>query len=340
MKFGVLTGGGDCSGLNAALRGVVLRAVHRGHTTVGFADGWKGVRDDLNRPLGPEEVRGVMGLGGTLLGTSRTNPFKSEADATKVLATLERHRIDALIAIGGDDTLSAARELHRRGGPVVGVPKTMDNDVSATDYTFGFDSASSVAVEALERLRDTARSHHRVIVLEVMGRAAGWVAMATGIGAGADLTILPEEPYEDARVMAALRHAVRARGYATVVVSEAVDLGLPGGAQGGQDQFGHELLKDRGVGAALAGRIEKSLGVETRSAQIGHIQRGGPPTLFDRLLAVRLGSYAVDLAADGHFGQVAVARGEKIVGVPLDAAIGETKRVSPDWIDLMHTLES
>ncbi len=340
MKFGVLTGGGDCSGLNAAIRGVVLRASQKGHVTLGFLDGWKGVRDDLARPLDVEEVRGIVGMGGTILGTSRTNPFKVDADAKKVTGTLARHGVDALIAIGGDDTLTAARELHRRGGRVVGVPKTMDNDVSATDYTFGFDSASTVAVDALERLRDTARSHHRVIVLEVMGRSAGWVAAATGIGGGADLTLVPEEAWDEAKLMASVKKAVTARGYALVVTSEAVDLGLPTGDQAARDQFGHELLRERGVGAAIASRIEQRLGVETRSAQIGHIQRGGPPTLFDRLLASRLGVYAVDMALEGRWGEVAVSRGGRIIGVSLDEAIGTTKRVSADWLDLMHALES
>lgn len=339
MKFAILTGGGDCSGLNAAVRGVVYRAAQRGHETLGFLDGWKGVRDDLSRTLRVEDVREIVGTGGTILGTSRTNPFKSEADAKKVLDTLSRHGVDALIAIGGDDTLTAARELTRRGGHVIGVPKTMDNDVSATDYTFGFDSASSAAVEALERLRDTARSHHRVIVLEVMGRSAGWVALATGLGAGADVTLLPEEPWDEARVLAAVRRAVAARGYALVVTSEALDFGLKSGTTAARDQFGHELLRERGVGAAVAARIEEKLGVETRSAQIGHIQRGGPPTLFDRILATRLGVHAVDLALAGRWGEVAVLRGETVVGVPLDEAIGATKKVTADWLDLLHTLE-
>jgi 6-phosphofructokinase 1 len=340
VKFGVLTGGGDCSGLNAAIRGVVLRASQKGHTTLGFLDGWKGVRDDLARPLNVEEVRGVVGTGGTILGTSRTNPFQLETDAQKVTATLARRGIDGLIAIGGDDTLSAARELARRGGRVVGVPKTMDNDVSATDHTFGFDSASTVAMDALERLRDTARSHHRVIVLEVMGRSAGWVAVATGIGGGADVTLVPEETWDEAKLLASVQRAVAARGYAVVVTSEAVDPGVPSGEKAARDQFGHELLRERGVGATIARRIEERLGVETRSAQIGHIQRGGPPTLFDRLLASRLGVYAVDLALEGRWGEVAVSRGETVIGVPLDEAIGVTKRVSTDWLDLLHALES
>jgi 6-phosphofructokinase len=340
VKFGVLTGGGDCPGLNAAIRGVVRRAAKSGHTTVGFLDGWKGVRDGLVRPLGVTEVEGILGRGGTILGSSRTNPFAKAEDAAKVVATLKREGVEVLIAIGGDDTLSAARELYRRGVPVIGVPKTMDNDVRSTDWTFGFFSASAVAVDALERLRDTASSHHRAIVLEVMGRHAGWVALATGLAAGADATLVPEEPYDEARLLARVRAGVAARGYALVVASEGIDLGGPKGASGGQDEFGHELLRERGVGAALARRIEKALGVEARSAQIGHIQRGGPPEIFDRILASRLGAGAVDLALARRFGEVAVLRGEEVTGVPLDDAIGAPKLVDAPWLDLLHTFEA
>jgi ATP-dependent phosphofructokinase / diphosphate-dependent phosphofructokinase len=340
LKFGVLTGGGDCPGLNAAIRGAVYRAHKFGHETVGFLDGWKGVRDDRSRPLAMADVVGVVGRGGTLLGSSRTNPFQKDEDAQKVLATLRTHSLDALIAIGGDDTLSAARELHRRGGKVVGVPKTMDNDVAGTDWTFGFDSASSVAVEAVERLSDTANSHHRAIVLEVMGRHAGWVAMAAGLGSGADYTLLPEEPYNEAELLRHVRAAVDQRGFALVVVSEGVDVGARAGSKGGQDEFGHELLRERNVGDWVAQRIQELAHVETRSAQIGHIQRGGPPTLFDRLLATRLGAKAVDLALAGRFGEVAVLKGEIVTGISFDEAVGSTKTVTADWIDLLHTFDA
>ena len=339
MRFGVLTGGGDCPGLNAAIRAVVARAHAKGHATVGFLDGWKGVRDGQLRPLALADVADAVGRGGTMLGSSRTNPFQKDDDAARVLATLGRERIDALVAIGGDDTLTAARELFRRGGAVVGVPKTMDNDVAGTDWTFGFDSASTVAVEALARLRDTAGSHHRAIVLEVMGRHAGWVALATGLAGGADATLLPEEPYDEPRLIARVEAAVRARDYALVVVSEGIDLGRPSGSVGAQDEFGHELLRERGVGAAVAKRIEAATHVETRSAQIGHIQRGGPPTLFDRILATRLGAKAVDLALEGRFGEVAVLRGPDVVGIPFDEALQENKRVPPAWLDLLHTFD-
>lgn len=339
MRIGVLTGGGDCPGLNAAVRAVVYRAARSGHETVGFLDGWKGVRDRLVRSIPPAELATVIARGGTVLGSSRTNPFRSDADAAKVLATLDAERVDALVAIGGDDTLSAARELHRRGRKVVGVPKTMDNDVAATDWTFGFDSASSVAVDALERLRDTASSHHRAVVLEVMGRHAGWVALATGLAGAADVTLLPEEAYDEAALLRGVRAAVAARGYALVVVSEGVDLGERRGSVAGTDQFGHELLREREVGAAVAERIQQALGIEARSAQIGHIQRGGAPTLFDRLLATRLGAKAVDLLLEGRAGEVAVLRGAEVVGVPFDEALRENKRVPAPWLDLLHTFE-
>jgi len=340
VRFGVLTGGGDCPGLNPAIRAVVRRAAAGGHATVGFLDGWKGLRDDMARPLAPEDVVGLESRGGTVLGTSRTNPFKSEEDARKVLATLDRHRVDVLVAIGGDDTLSAGRELHRRGKAVVGVPKTMDNDVRGTDWTFGFHSAVTVAVDAVERLRDTAASHHRAIVLEVMGRAAGWVALATGLAGGADATLVPEEPYDEEALLARVRRALAARRYALVVTSEGVDLGLRHGSAGNKDEFGHEILAERGVGAELARRIQAATGAETRSAQIGHIQRGGAPEIFDRILATRLGAGAVDLALAGQVGTVAVLRGAEIVGVSFDEALAGTRTVDPDWLRLLHTFDA
>ncbi len=339
MRFGVLTGGGDCPGLNAAIRAVVFRAHRGGHETLGFLDGWKGVRDGATRPLRPEDVADIILRGGTILGTSRTNPFKSPSDTGKVTDSLKRHGIDALVAIGGDDTLSAAQSLHRLGGKVVGVPKTMDNDVGATDWTFGFDSAASVSMDALARLRDTAASHHRAIVLEVMGRNAGWVALATGLAGAADATLIPEEAFDEEQLMGRVRRAVALRGFALVVASEGVDLGPRKGVAGGQDEFQHELLKERRVGEEIARRIEAATGVETRSAVIGHIQRGGPPTLFDRILATRLGAKAVDLAVDGRFGQVAVLRGAEVLGVPFEEALKSPKIVPGDWQALLHTFE-
>jgi ATP-dependent phosphofructokinase / diphosphate-dependent phosphofructokinase len=340
VRFGVLTGGGDCPGLNAAIRAVVRRAARSGHETVGFLDGWKGLRDGLARPLSLSDVQDILARGGTILGSSRTNPFAKETDASQVIGQLKGHSIDALVAIGGDDTLTAARELHRRGGKVVGVPKTMDNDVAGTDWTFGFHSATAVAVDALERLRDTADSHHRAIVLEVMGRHAGWVALATGLAGGADATLVPEERYDEDALLARVRSAVRSRGYALVVASEGIDLGPRRGSAGVKDDFGHELLREREVGRELARRIQEETGVETRSAQIGHVQRGGAPELFDRILATRLGAYAVDLALAGRFGEVAVLRGPVVTGIPLDEAVGTPKVVTPEWLDLLHTFDA
>jgi len=339
VKFGVLTGGGDCPGLNAAVRAVVYRADRLGHSTVGFLDGWKGARDGLTRPLEPADLAELVGTGGTLLGTSRTNPFQKPEDAERVDRSLQGAGVDVLVAIGGDDTLSAALAYAKRGGKVVGVPKTMDNDVGGTDWTFGFDSASSVAVGAVERLRDTAKSHHRVVVLEVMGRHAGWVALATGLGAGADATLLPEEPYDEPALVRTVKNALARRGYALVVASEGVDLGAPKGSAGAHDEFGHELLRERHVGEEVAQRIQALTGVESRSAAIGHIQRGGAPTLFDRLLATRLGAKAVDLAIEGKFGQVAVLRGGDVTGVPLDEALRGTKVVPQSWRELLHTFD-
>ena len=339
MRFGVLTGGGDCPGLNAAVRAVVFRAHHGGHETIGFLDGWKGVRDGASRRLAPEDLSDAIVRGGTVLGTSRTNPFRAPAEAEAVRGTLRELGIDALVAIGGDDTLGAARSLHRLGGPVVGVPKTMDNDVGATDWTFGFDSAASVSMEALGRLRDTAASHHRAIVHEVMGRNAGWDAHATGLAGAADATLLPDEPDDEERLFGQVKRAVALRGFALVVASEGVDLGPRKGSAGGKDDFGHELLKERRVGEEIARRIETATGVESRSASIGHIQRGGPPTLFDRILATRLGAKAVDLAVEGRFGQVAVLRGAEVVGVPFDEALGKPKTVPGAWRELLHTFE-
>jgi ATP-dependent phosphofructokinase / diphosphate-dependent phosphofructokinase len=340
VRFGVLTGGGDCPGLNPAIRAVVRRAASAGHETLGFLDGWKGLRDDQARPLTPADVQGFEARGGTVLGTSRTNPFANEEDAAKVLTTLLRHQIDVLIAIGGDDTLSAARELSRRGARVVGVPKTMDNDVEGTDWTFGFHSSVAVAVDALERLRDTAASHHRAVVLEVMGREAGWVALATGLAGGADATLVPEEPYDEGALLAKVRRAVSARGCAVIVVSEGVDLGLKAGSTGAKDGFGHELLGERGAGAELARRITEATGTESRSAQIGHIQRGGSPELFDRILATRLGAASVDLALAGRTGTVAVLRGREVIGIPFDEALRGTRTVTEDWLDLLHTFDA
>ena len=341
VKFGVLTGGGDCPGLNAAIRGVVDRAHHFGHETIGFLDWWKGVRDNLHRPLTLPDVGELVGRG-TLLGSSRTNPFQKDADAQKGLATIREHGLDALVAIGGDDTRSAARELHRRGGKVVGVPKTMDNDVAGTDWTFGFDSASTVAVEAVERLRDTANSHHRAIVLEVMGRHAGWVALATGLGSGADYTLLPGRTwYNEDELIRHVRSALdRLGGSLSSSSREGVEVGTASGSKGGHDEFGHELLRERDARARIAQRIEDLAHVETRSAQIGHIQRGGPPRCSIDCSPLDSEQKPSKSLRSRLVREVAVLKGEIVTGIAFDYAVGSTKTVSCDWTDLLHTFDA
>ncbi|MBI2915803.1 MAG: 6-phosphofructokinase, partial [Elusimicrobia bacterium] len=279
-KIGILTGGGDCPGLNPAIRGCVLRAQDHGYECVGFLEGWKGLVQGDTLPLTVAEVSEMINKGGTILGTSRTNPFKKEGAAQKCLENFKRAGLDALVAMGGEDTLGvAARFFQEHQMPVVGVPKTMDNDLSATDYTFGFDTATTVAVDAAERLRDTGRSHRRIMVLEVMGRHAGWVALFTAIAAGADWVCLPEEPVSVAEMCARLKKAHAQKKVALVVASEAIT--IPGESAGKEelDEFGHMLLKKRGVGERLSEIIERETKIETRAAVIGHIQRGGSPTL-------------------------------------------------------------
>src|SRR3954464_14903865 len=317
-RVGLLTGGGDCPGLNPALRGAVMRGLDYGFEFTGFLEGWRGLVEGNAQPVTLQDVKEIVGKGGTFLGSSRTNPFKKEGAVEKCLATLKKFQLDALVACGGEDTLGVAAKLfNEHKVNVVGVPKTMDNDLSATDYTFGFDTATTIAVDSAERLRDTGRSHRRIMVLEVMGRHAGWVALYTAIASAADWVLLPERTV-DLQAMYAHLKKVHARDkVAIVITSEAVE--LPGMKTAGEqlDQFGHMLLKNRGLGEQLAGMIEKATGIETRQAVIGHIQRGGPPTLFDRILATRAGVKAADLIAAGDFGKMAAMRGIEMVAVPL-----------------------
>ncbi|HHV61577.1 MAG TPA: 6-phosphofructokinase [Firmicutes bacterium] len=328
-RIGVLTGGGDCPGLNPAIRGVVMRALDYNLEVMGIRDGWAGLIKGDMAPIGLADVDTIISVGGTILGTSRTNPFKKEEDVQKVLDNIKKFNLDAIIGIGGDDTLGVANKLSKRGAPAVGVPKTMDNDVSGTEYCIGFDTAVSVAVDALERLRDTARSHHRIMVLEVMGRDAGWVALMTGLAGGADWILIPEVPVDFDEMCKHLMD-VRARGrsYGLVVVSEGVKLPhLDENAGGEVDAFGHVRLGLRGVGQAVGDEIEKRTGVQTRVAAIGHIQRGGSPTVSDRYYPTRLGMAAVDLVMKGEFGKMPAVVGNKIVTVDLDVAVGKTKTV-------------
>ncbi|MBI3291578.1 MAG: 6-phosphofructokinase [Elusimicrobia bacterium] len=347
QRIGILTGGGDCPGLNPAIRGCVLRALDHGWECVGILEGWKGLIEGHSTPLGIAEVDDLMGRGGTILRTSRTNPYKKEGAVARCLATIKRLRLGALVAMGGEDTLGVAARLFKDYRlKVVGVPKTMDNDLSATDYTFGFDSAVTIAVEAAERLKDTGRSHRRIMILEVMGRHAGWVALYTALASGADGVLIPEEPVSLSSLVADLRAVYRRRQTALLIISEGVSLpdkkaaaGREGGGQEALDEFGHMLLKERGTGEQIADYLEQETGIETRVAVIGHIQRGGPPTVFDRILAVRTGVKAIDFIAEGQFGQMVAVQGTKLVGVPLAKATGQLKLVSQDWLALIRALQ-
>jgi 6-phosphofructokinase 1 len=332
MKVGILTGGGDCPGLNAVIRAVGRRVMTRGGEVVGVREGWKGLVEGLFEQLGPREISGLLPRGGTILGTTRTNPYKLGGGVEKVLATFERGGFDALVAVGGEDTLGVAASLHEEHTfPVVGVPKTIDNDLSATDYTFGFDTAVWIATEAIDRLHTTAESHNRVMVVEVMGRHTGWIAVASGIAGGADMILIPEQPVSIEDACKELRHRhERGKDFSIVVVSEGYELeGLSDADE--VDQFGHVRLSERGVGAALAREIEARTGYETRVTVLGHVQRGGSPTPRDRILATRYGLMAADLVEQRKFGRMAALHGDEIVDVPLKDATAKLKTVPRDW---------
>ena len=339
IKVGVLTGGGDCPGLNPAIRGLVYRGLDHGFEFIGLQEGWRGLVEGITMPLGLAEVQHIINQGGTILGTSRTNPFKKEGAVDKCLATWKDLGLDALVAMGGEDTLGVATKLFTQHGQhVVGVPKTMDNDLSATDFTFGFDTSVTLAMEAAERLVDTGRSHRRIMVLEVMGRHAGWVALYTGLGSGADWTLLPENPDIDVKAMCDHLKAVHARNkVALVIASEGIK--VPGVEEGGEelDDFGHMVLRNRGVGEQLTQLLEKETGIECRYAVIGHMQRGGAPTLFDRILGLRVGVKAADLVAAGDWGKMSALRGNDVIGVPLEEATAQLKVVPPEWSEFMST---
>src|SRR4051794_26952469 len=332
MRVGLLTGGGDCPGLNAVIRAAGRRVMTRGGEVVGVRDGWKGLVEGLFEPLGPREISGLLPRGGTIIGTTRTNPFKLDGGVDKVLDTFRNAELDALVAIGGEDTLGVAARLYEEHQfPVVGVPKTIDNDLSATDYTFGFDTAVSVATEAIDRLHTTAESHNRVMVVEVMGRHAGWIAVMSGIAGGADVILIPEQPvdFDDVAETIRKRHA-RGKNFSIVVVSEGCE--LPGVEDTGEtDQFGHVILSQRGVGEVLGREIESRTGFETRVTVLGHVQRGGTPTPRDRVLATRYGLKAAELAHAGEFGMMAALRGDDIVAVSLEEATAQLKTVPPEW---------
>ena len=335
MKVGVLTGGGDCPGLNAVIRAVGRRVMVRGHEFLGVREGWRGLVDGLFEPLGPREISGLLPRGGTIIGTTRTNPFRLDGGVDNVLEHFRSAELDALVAIGGEDTLGVAARLHAENElPVVGVPKTIDNDLSATDYTFGFDTAVSVATEAIDRLHTTAESHNRVMVVEVMGRHTGWIAVMSGIAGGADVILIPEQPVSiDEACDDIRRRHERGKDFSIVVVSEGYELD---GTRDGDDvdEFGHVRLSERGVGAALAREIERRTGFETRVTVLGHVQRGGTPTPRDRVLATRYGLKAADLVEEGKFGRMAALRGDEIVDVALAEATAELKTVPREWWDV------
>jgi phosphofructokinase-like protein len=333
MLIGVLTGGGDCPGLNAVIRAVARRSWANGHEVIGVREGWRGMVEHIFEPLGPQQISGILPRGGTIIGTSRTNPYKVDGGVDKARAAFEE--LDALVAIGGEDTLGVASRLFEEFQlPVVGVPKTIDNDLSGTDYTFGFDTAVSICTEAIDRLHTTAEAHNRVMVVEVMGRHAGWIAVHSGIAGGADVILIPERAvdFEDVCEEIRRRHA-RGKNFSIVVISEGCE--LPGADDKGEvDQFGHKLLAKRGVGERLGDEIEERTGFETRVTVLGHVQRGGSPTPRDRILATRFGLKAADLVQAGEFGQMAALRGDDVIACSLKEATAELKTVTPEWYDV------
>ena len=330
MRVAMLTGGGDCPGLNAVIRAIVRKGVDHYHDEfLGIKHGWAGLIDNMMAPLGKDQISGILPRGGTILGTSRTNPYKTDGGIEKIFKNMKAEKLDALIAIGGEDTLGAANKLHQDGLSVVGVPKTIDNDLSGTDYTFGFDTATQIVTEAIDRLHTTAESHNRVMVVEVMGRHSGWIATIGGIAGGADCILIPEIPFsvEDVCGLIKKRQA-RGRAYTIIVVAEGakpkeVDEFLT--KDQSLDAFGH--VKLGGVGDFLAKQIEKKTGAETRMTNLGHVQRGGTPTAYDRVLGTRYGIRAIDMVHEGKFGRMAALQGNKIIDIPLSDAVGTLKTV-------------
>jgi phosphofructokinase-like protein len=344
MRIGVLTGGGDAPGLNAAIRAVARRAFQLGHQVSGVKNGWAGcLGEGLIDELKPADVRGILPQGGTILGTSRTNPLKEQNGIDRVIRALRHNGIDALVPIGGDDTLSVAAKLHDTGFRTVGVPKTIDNDLAVTEFCIGFDTAVGVVTEALDRLHTTASAHHRVMVVEAMGRDAGWVALMGGVAGGADLIIIPEFEVPLSEVVA---HLYRRRGegklFSIIIVAEGAhipELDRDMGGEAEKDAFGHIRLAKRGIGDLLASRVEGETGFETRVTVLGHLQRGGSPSPVDRIWATRLGVAAVELIVDGKSGVIPIRRNGDVEVVPLTEVIKETRRVPKELYDLSKVFE-
>jgi 6-phosphofructokinase 1 len=328
MRIGVLTGGGDCPGLNAVIRAIVRKGVGEyGHEFLGYRDGWRGPLQRDSRPLGVPEVRGILPRGGTILGSSRTNPFKEDGGAEAIAQSLEADGVEGLIAIGGEDTLGAASQLHERGVNLVGVPKTIDNDLSATDYTFGFDTAVNIAMAAIDRLHTTAESHKRTLICEVMGRHAGWIAFHAGIAGGANVILIPEVEFDLDRVCDYIERRFESEYSPIVVVAEGAipKGGMPEPDGAPTDAFGHVRLG--GIANWLEGEIERRTGHEARATVLGHVQRGGTPTAFDRVLATRFGLHAIDAAHQGQWGKMTALRSTDIELVDLAEATAELKTV-------------
>jgi 6-phosphofructokinase 1 len=340
VRIGVLTGGGDCPGLNAVIRAVVRRGIDaHGHEIVGFRDGWRGPMEGASEELTVESTRGILPRGGTILRSSRTNPFKRDDGPELIRAALDDLGVEGLIAIGGEDTLGAAARLHAEHDlPVIGVPKTIDNDLAGTDMTFGFDTAVQIATDAIDRLHTTAESHNRVMIVEVMGRHAGWIALHSGLAGGADVILIPERPFDIEEVCRLIqrRHS-RGRYFSIVVVAEGAvpQTGTMETVSGGTDEFGHERLG--GIGQRLEREIEERTGYETRATVLGHIQRGGTPTAFDRVLATRLGLAAVDAAHEGRWGVMPALRGTRIELVPLSEAVAGLRTVPVEDYEAAET---
>jgi len=331
MRVGILTGGGDCPGLNPVIRAAVRTAILEGYEVLGIQGGWKGLVDKNAKPLDLMSVSGILHRGGTILGTSRTNPYKDKGALDKLTNNWKELGLDALIAIGGEDTLGVASKLCKDGFKIVGVPKTIDNDLSGTDFTFGFDTAVNVAMEAIDRLHTTAESHDRIMVVEVMGRHAGWIAIHAGISGGADLILIPEVPIKMEEVIDVIKkRSERGKNFSIIVVAEGAKFG---GSEvlveQKPDDFGHVRLG--GIGEFLARKIEEKTGYETRVTVLGHIQRGGSATAFDRMLGTRFGAKAVELVKKGQFGHIVALKGNDIVPVPIEVAIGKLKTVDPEF---------
>jgi 6-phosphofructokinase 1 len=334
-KIGILTGGGDCPGLNAVIRVVVRYAIQEGYQVIGIRNGWKGLIENDTVELDIESVSGILTKGGTILGTSRTNPYKKEGDIKKVEEHFKKIGLEALIAVGGEDTLGVANKLYKNGFNVVGAPKTIDNDLSCTDVTFGFDTAINIATEAIDRLHTTAESHNRIMVVEVMGRHAGWIAIESGIASGADVILIPEVPIDIKEVCNSIkqRHS-RGKNFSIVVVAEGAQFkkGDMVTQEERLDAFGHVRLG--GIGQRVGDEIEKRTGYETRVTVLGYIQRGGTPTAFDRVLGTRFGIKAMELVLKKDYGKMASLQGNKIIAVPLEAAVSELKTVDMEFYDI------